>query len=136
MPFVCAECNELGARLIFGLEDTRLCKNCKILFKYRMISKTHALKNYALNKNDLTGLEYIEVGNPLYRGAQNMILYKEKQILDLFINKYFNKIEINDRNYLSNVSNSLEHDMNEYKNIINKIIELIVLEKNEKKTKK
>ncbi len=131
MPFECTECKALGARLIFAL-DIRLCKACKTLFKYRLISKTRALKDYMLKKNDLEGLEYIEVGNPLYRGQSNMQLYKENQIINIFINKYFANIDFSDRNYLENILDS--NDL-EYKNIINKIIKNIVDEKNEKKNK-
>lgn len=134
MPFACAECGNLGGRLIFGLDNTRLCKNCKTLFKYRNISKTRALSEYKLKKQDLDGIEFKEVGNPLYRGAQNMILYRESVILNLFINKYFNIISFEDRNYLENISND---NTLEYKNIINKTIELIknfdINEKNNKK---
>lgn len=134
MPFACAECGNLGGRLIFGLDNIRLCKNCKTLFKYRNISKTRALSEYKLKKQDLEGIEFKEVGNPLYRGAQNMILYRESDILNLFINKYFNIIPFEDRNYLENISND---NTLEYKNIINKIIEIIKdFELNEKNNKK
>ncbi len=132
MPFECAECKELGARLIFGLDEIRLCKNCKTLFKFRQISKTNALKNYKLKKEEIQGLEYKEVGNPLYRGAQNMILYKEQDILNLYIQKYFDLITFEDRNYLENISN--ENTLI-YKNIINKINEQIDILSNEKKKK-
>ncbi len=132
MPFECAECKMLGARLIFGLDGIRLCKNCKGLFKYRLISKTNALSNYKLKKPDLEGIEYKEVGNPLYRGAQNMILYQENEILNRFINKYFNYISFEDRNYLENLSND---NTLGYKDIVTKIINDIDIKINENKLK-
>ncbi len=126
MPFECEECTNLGARLVFGL-DIRLCKGCKKLFKYRLISKTHALKDYGLKQNDIDNLEYKEVGNPLYRGERNMILYKESDILNIFIKKYYtlighNEINILERpdenpNFRERINNILEFYKANLKNI-------------------
>ncbi len=130
MPFECTNCGILGARLIFAL-DIRLCKSCKTLFKYRLISKTRALENYKLKKQDLEGLGYIEVGNPLYRNQSNMLLYREKEIINIFINKYFNNIGLEDRNYLENLTDSIDL---EYKNVINRIVgDILQIEQENKK---
>jgi hypothetical protein len=116
MPFLCEECNNLGARLIFGL-DIRLCKDCKQLIKYRLISKTHALKDYGLKLSDIQNTNYKEVGNPLFRGANNMILFKEQDILNIFLNKYNKIISIENKEILENPEPNLE-----YKNIVKDIL--------------
>lgn len=96
MPFSCEECKILGARIIFG-HDIRLCKDCKKLFKYRLINKTKIIKQYGIKIEELEHLEYKEVGNPLFRNASNMILYKEKDIIHVFINKYYKYIDYQDK---------------------------------------
>lgn len=92
MVFACEECGKLGGRMVFG-QDIRLCKDCKILFKFRQINKTKVIKEYGLKIEELGDIDYKEVGNPLFRNANNMILYKEKDIILAFINKYYKYID-------------------------------------------
>ncbi len=130
MPFLCEECGITGARIIFGI-DIRLCKDCKQLFKYRMISKTHALKDYGLKYEEIENLEYKEVGNPLYRGERNMKLYKERDVLNIFINKYY-KI-INDEDMI--ILNSQEDNSQFYLRICDIINKTLVFYKENKNIK-
>ncbi len=135
MPFECEECRVLGARIVFGL-DQRLCKNCKILYKFRQISKSNAKKKFGIKDNDLENLEFKEVGNPLYRGACNMILYKEKDVLQVFYNKYYDWIEWTDRDYFQKISNLIEVENLDMENYNSKISDILIKYKDTKKQKK
>ena len=80
MPFNCEECNVIGAKLN-NLVEKRLCRDCLISDKYRMICKSDVKNQYNFNNNDFENYPYqiIYTNNPLYKCASSMNLFYEKE---------------------------------------------------------
>src|SRR5690606_35134504 len=69
-------------------ENIRLCEFCrKEDIRYRMITKTNAIKNYKLGEPLLLGADLfrLECTNPHYRRGYPMTLFLEKQVEELAI---------------------------------------------------
>lgn len=126
MPFYCEECNIKGARLN-NIIQKRLCKNCLHTDNYKLICKSEVIKKYKLSINDLDNYNYkvIYVRNPYNSNGSPMILFFEKDIKKLFINKYSNIIT-NELHYI------VENNNNDFI-IINQTIEYLNNINNNKK---
>lgn len=91
MPYECEDCGKMGARMN-TLFEIRLCADCSKSFKYKLICKSKALKQYLLTKLDLDNnedliQEYL-VKNPYYKSGPPMTLYLETQVCKIFLFKY------------------------------------------------
>jgi hypothetical protein len=129
MPYNCEECNVIGAKLN-NLIEKRLCKDCLISDKYRMICKSEVKNQYNFNNNDFENYPYqiIYTNNPLYKCASSMKLFYEKDIKKYFIQKHKviiikNIDEINYKLYNNIVINDNAID---YENLSNEIINSLV----------
>ena len=133
MPYNCEECNVIGAKLN-NLVEKRLCRDCLISDKYRMICKSEVKNQYNYNNNDFENYPYqiIYTNNPLYKCASSMNLFYEKEIKKYFIEKHKNIIikNINQLNYELNykLGNNIVINDNviDYENLSNEIINSLV----------
>jgi hypothetical protein len=149
MPYNCEECNVIGAKLN-NLVEKRLCRDCLISDKYRMICKSDVKNQYNFNNNDFENYPYevIYTKNPHYRCAISMNLFYEKDIKKYFIEKHKaivikNIDELNDElnyklgnNILINHNNVIDYEIlsNEIINsLVKHIEEYIEIEKENKK---
>ena len=58
-----------------------MCYTCvKNIYKYQVINKSTAKKEYGLNENDLKNIRCGNIRNPVYRNSHPMILYLLKDI--------------------------------------------------------
>jgi hypothetical protein len=100
MPYTCEECNFVGVKINHIIEK-RLCKECLLSNKYKLICKSEIKKKYKFNDDDFLNYPYKEiyVNNPYYKRGPSMTLFYEKDIKKYFLNKYndiiINKLNIN-----------------------------------------
>jgi hypothetical protein len=130
MPYNCEECNIIGAKLN-NLVEKRLCKDCLISDKYRMICKSEVKNQYNFNNNDFENYPYqiIYTNNPLYKCASSMKLFYEKDIKKYFIQKHKVIIikNIDELNYkLGNNSIVINDNAIDYENLSNETINSLV----------
>jgi hypothetical protein len=125
MPYKCEECDFVGVKINHIIEK-RLCKDCLLSNKYKLICKSEVKKIYKFNDNDFLNYPYKEiyVNNPYYRNAAGMTLFYEKDVKRYFLNKHndiiVNKLNINNIN-LDNINFDNINDEN-----INTIFEQLV----------
>jgi len=85
----CSDCGRVTQRS-HPILDVSLCRDCQHADpkKYGFITKTRALQEYRLTKEDLAKLGVFERDNPHYKVAAPMQLYLHRQIRDLAGAKY------------------------------------------------
>jgi hypothetical protein len=133
MPYKCEECGFVGVKINHIIEK-RLCKDCLLSNKYKLICKSEVKKIYKFNDNDFLNYPYKEiyVNNPYYRNAPGMTLFYEKDIKRYFLNKHndviVNKLHINNINFddindedINTIFKQLEDYFEDIKNNNNKI---------------
>lgn len=125
MPYNCDDCGNIGGRmnLLFGI---RLCKNCQTSFKYKLICKSKALKQYKLTQNDLENvqIEKYLCKNPYNKSGNHMTLYFEFDIQQIFLDKYEDIIK--NKLHMPNPNEELNLDRNvNYYESINKVLEYL-----------
>jgi hypothetical protein len=130
MPYNCEECNVIGAKLN-NLVEKRLCRDCLISDKYRMICKSEVKNQYNFNNNDFENYPYqiIYTNNPLYKCASSMNLFYEKEIKKYFIEKHKNIIIKNinhELNYKLGNNIVINDNVIDYENLSNEIINSLV----------
>lgn len=78
---LCYNCHKCKGNIKhFIPDDIRLCKECKELRKYKLITKSTAIKLGA-DKNTIMNIPHIEVDNPHYSCAAPMILFRESDFI-------------------------------------------------------
>ncbi len=113
MPYKCEECGFLGVKINHIIKK-RLCRNCLLSNKYKLICKSDIKKIYKFNDEDFINYPYIKiyVNNPYNRNAQVMTLFYEKDVKRYFLNKnndiIINKLNINE----ININNINDEDIN------------------------
>jgi DNA repair protein len=84
----CVECGK-DTSVMFEILDIPLCRKCqKNNEKYKMITKTRAMAEYRLKKDELFKLKHIEVKNPHYASAAPMILFLKSQVEEIALEKW------------------------------------------------
>jgi hypothetical protein len=118
MPYKCEECDFIGVKINHIIEK-RLCKECLLSNKYKLICKSEIKKKYKFNDNDFLNYTYKEiyVNNPYYRNAPGMTLYYEKDIKRYFLNKHndiiINKLNLDNINFVNiNIDDMNNEDIN------------------------
>jgi hypothetical protein len=129
MPYNCEECNIIGAKLN-NLVEKRLCKDCLISDKYRMICKSEVKNQYKFNNNDFENYPYrvIYTNNPFYKSASGMNLFYEKDIKKYFIEKHKAIVikNIDEINYKLDNNIVINDNVIDYENLSNEIINSLV----------
>lgn len=83
----CLECNAENSRIHPGY-NIRLCDDCRVSNKYKLLTKTHAKQMYHLNETDLESIPQQMAKNPIFSSASMMVLIKQHDLIKCFCSKY------------------------------------------------
>ena len=86
-PKKCHNCNAVNQPIHLS-HQVRLCKECRELDQYKLITKKTIKENWFLTEKDLEEIEMFEVNNPYYKCAAPMCLYVVEDIKNTFCEKY------------------------------------------------